>query len=153
MLIPSLFLAVLIQSSEQHPSGVDVGVRSAMIDPPCRSIIGKVKPQCDLPWNLKDEGKLYCGGVSVQHDFINKGRCGVCGDPWSGPHPHQAGGRYATGTIARSYEPGQIIDVNIDLASKYSLAQVEKIFESTEFRYLVNIFSNLGIFYVCHLSK
>ena len=127
MLIPSLFLAILIPYSHQHPSGVDVGVRSVMVDPPCRSIIGKVKPQCDLPWNKEDEGKLYCGGVGVQHNSINKGRCGVCGDAWSGPHHHQAGGQFATGTIARSYEPGQIIDVNINLASKYSLAQVRSL--------------------------
>ena len=125
MLLLPILLTAMIQNSLSHPSGVDVGVRSKMMEPPCRSIIGRVKPQCNIPWNLEDEGKLYCGGVGVQHNFINKGRCGVCGDPWSGPRLHQAGGQFATGTIARSYKPGQIIDVEIDLASKNSLEQVK----------------------------
>merc|ERR1712242_391837 len=62
---------------------------------------------------------LYCGGISVQHNSINKGRCGLCGDSFSGTHPHQAGGRYATGTISRSYMPGQVIDVRVKLVANH----------------------------------
>ena len=41
-----------------------------------------------------DDNELYCGGFSVQW-AENGGRCGVCGDEWAGPHPHQAGGQFA----------------------------------------------------------
>ena len=34
----------------------------------------------------------------------NDGRCGTCGDPYDDPHPeHEAGGKFATGTIVRYY--------------------------------------------------
>jgi len=66
-----------------------------------------------------DHMSLYCGGMSVQHNSINKGRCGLCGDSFSGTHPHQAGGTYATGTISRSYMPGQVIDIELDLVANH----------------------------------
>ena len=63
---------------------------------------------------------LYCGGIAVQHGAVNQGRCGICGDPYTGnSQPHQAGGQFATGTIARSYLPGQIIDIAIDLVANH----------------------------------
>merc|ERR1719422_572966 len=87
-------------------------------EPPSRASIGKLKPQCHLPVNV-DHMSLYCGGLSVQHNSVNQGRCGLCGDSFSGTHPHQAGGMFATGTIARSYMPGQIIDIELDLVANH----------------------------------
>ena len=105
------------------------------LEPPSRPTIGKVKPQCGLEWNY-DHSALYCGGFAVQHNEVNKGRCGICGDPFTGNQPHQAGGkyeliivntpilkftmcRYAKGVIARSYKVGQIIEVWIDLVAHH----------------------------------
>jgi hypothetical protein len=41
---------------------------------------------------------------------MNKGECGVCGDPVNKPkpRPHEAGGQYAKGIIARRYSVGQV---------------------------------------------
>ena len=41
------------------------------------------------------------------------GKCGMCGDPYDGPRNHELGGKYATGTITRTYNMGQIFDVKI----------------------------------------
>jgi hypothetical protein len=41
------------------------------------------------------------------------GKCGMCGDPYDGPRNHELGGKYATGTITRTYSMGQIFDVKI----------------------------------------
>ncbi|KAE8743586.1 hypothetical protein FOCC_FOCC010833 [Frankliniella occidentalis] len=53
----------------------------------------------DTPPDYNDH-ELYCGGFSRQWQR-NKGRCGVCGDPWDTPQPrlHEAGGKYGTGTL------------------------------------------------------
>ena len=69
-----------------------VSCHSIFLEPPSRPTIGKVKPQCQLPWNY-DHSALYCGGFTVQHNDVNLGRCGVCGDPFTGKQPHQAGGK------------------------------------------------------------
>ena len=41
----------------------------------------------------------------LQHQWqVNKGRCGVCGDPWEAtPRPNEQGGKYANGIISRTY--------------------------------------------------
>lgn len=41
-----------------------------------------------------NDHELYCGGFARQHQK-NGGKCGVCGDPWDGPKPNEAGGTYA----------------------------------------------------------
>lgn len=36
---------------------------------------------------------------------LNRGKCGVCGDPWNlrEPRPNEDGGKYGTRTVVRSY--------------------------------------------------
>ena len=57
----------------------------------------------------------------------NGGKCGTCGDPYDDPHPeHEAGGRFATGSIVRYYpEATSHIPVTIDVTAhhkgKYTL--------------------------------
>ena len=53
---------------------------------------GYGRPKCKLLPNY-DDSALYCGGLAVQHNSINKGRCGICGDEFSKNHDHQAGGK------------------------------------------------------------
>lgn len=47
------------------------------------------------------------------------GKCAPCGDPLWGPRLHEAGGKYATGTIARFYAIGQVINVTVELTSNH----------------------------------
>ena len=84
----------------------------------------------DTPENYNDN-ELNCGGAGRQH-ATNGGKCGVCGDSYSGVRLHEAGGKikkmshpwrllknvknlgkYATGTIVKSYVKGSIIDVRV----------------------------------------
>lgn len=48
-----------------------------------------------------------------------KGKCGVCGDPYMGRKLHEAGGKYATGTIAKTYKMGQIIEAKVDITANH----------------------------------
>ena len=73
---------------------------SIFLEPPSRPTLGRVKSQCGLRWNYQ-ENELFCGGISVQHNVVNKGRCGICGDEYSGAHPHQAGGMWVARLTSR----------------------------------------------------
>ena len=60
------------------------------MNPPARQNIGALRPQCRLPINT-DATNVFCGGISVQHNAVNRGRCGICGDEYSAAvKPHQA---------------------------------------------------------------
>ncbi|XP_021357189.1 uncharacterized protein LOC110452820 isoform X2 [Mizuhopecten yessoensis] len=65
-----------------------------------------------------DDNQLFCGGFNRQWK-INGGKCGVCGDPMNGPREHEAGGKYATGTIVRHYSEGQTITVNVQITASH----------------------------------
>jgi len=58
-----------------------------------------------------NDNQCYCGGFIHQKNLGMK--CGICGDAWDQPHPrnHEAGGRWGTGTITKSYKSGQTIKV------------------------------------------
>ena len=65
-----------------------------------------------------------CSGpcFSLQHHWgVNGGKCGICGDAYDRPREHEAGGKYATGTIVRSYRAGQVMPILIQITSKYHL--------------------------------
>ena len=48
------------------------------------------------------------------------GNCGVCGDKYDAhPRPHEAGGKYATGTIVKTYKQGQTITVTVQLTTNH----------------------------------
>ena len=52
---------------------------------------------------------------------INQGKCGLCGDPWNAEvREHEApGGKFATGTVVRSYSPGQIVEVIVEVTANH----------------------------------
>ncbi|KZS12834.1 Uncharacterized protein APZ42_022080 [Daphnia magna] len=84
-------------------------------DPPSRS--SAWRDGFKVPPDYNDtEG--FCGGYERQW-LVNKGKCGVCGDPFDEIiKPHEApGGAFATGTITRTYTEGQVIPVKIDITA------------------------------------
>ncbi|CAC5399938.1 unnamed protein product [Mytilus coruscus] len=85
-----------------------------MIEPPMRSSMWRYGFK--TPKNYNDN-ELNCGGFAKMMD--DGGRCGPCGDPWISPRNNEAGGKYATGTIARHYATGQIINVTVELTSNH----------------------------------
>lgn len=84
-------------------------------EPPNRSSMWRYG--FDTPINY-DDNKLYCGGFDVQWNR-NGGKCGLCGDRWDGPRDNEAGGIYATGTISRHYQEGQIIHAQATLTMQH----------------------------------
>lgn len=67
------------------------------------------------------DNELNCGGFSVQWD-TNKGKCGVCGDPYhfkQGEALYTFPGKYANGTITRTYIEGEEIKVLVDVTSNH----------------------------------
>ncbi|CAG2214485.1 unnamed protein product [Mytilus edulis] len=55
----------------------------------------------------------------VNQYLFQNGKCGVCGDPNQGPKDNEAGGRFATGTIGKTYKTGQVIDVSIQITADH----------------------------------
>ena len=100
-----------------------------MLDPPNRSSMWHYG--FNVPPNYNDNG-LNCGGFTVirifnssifsrffmfhlrvqqvQHNGINQGRCGECGDEWSliRPRSNDEGGLYGTGIIGQTYKQGSV---------------------------------------------
>ncbi|CAF1017090.1 unnamed protein product [Didymodactylos carnosus] len=70
----------------------------------------------NIPANYDDVG-LNCGGLGVQKS--NDGKCGICGDSYSGTRYHETGGKYATGTIVRTYSSGSMIDIKVLLSANH----------------------------------
>ena len=71
------------------------------------------------PPNFNDH-EIYCGGFTRQWQ-TNRGRCGVCGDPWDTPQPrdNEGGGRYGRGTIARVYTAASVIAAKVELTANH----------------------------------
>jgi len=89
----------------------------AMIEPPSRNVESQFG--FDNPFDDDWRG-LNCGGTSFQFNSVNKGRCGICGDPWdANPAKYQAGGKFANGIIVRNYSPGEVIDVVVWLTANH----------------------------------
>ncbi|XP_013418916.1 uncharacterized protein LOC106179736 [Lingula anatina] len=101
-----LVVIVIVQEVKGH---------GRMADPPARNSAWRYG--FNTPPNYSDNG-LYCGGKGRQWN-TNGGKCGICGDPYDGKRDHEAGGRYATGTIVRSYQTGQVIDIEVYLTAAH----------------------------------
>ena len=71
-------------------------------------------------YSILDDNQNYCGGYGVQFGQ-NKGRCGICGDPWNAfPRQHEApNGIYATGIITKTYKQGSFIPVIVDITANH----------------------------------
>ena len=63
-----------------------IGVEShgRLIEPPSRGSMWRYG--FDTPRDYNDH-ECYCGGSGRQWDR-NKGKCGICGDPWDSPQVH-----------------------------------------------------------------
>ncbi|XP_063615493.1 uncharacterized protein LOC134788558, partial [Penaeus indicus] len=87
-----------------------------LVEPPSRASAWRFG--FDVPVDYNDD-ESFCGGV--EHQYQNQsGRCGICGDAWDeNPRPHEAGGKYATGTIVRTYTEGQTITVRVNVTSNH----------------------------------
>ena len=62
IILPTIaILSMILNTADSHV---------IFIEPPSRPTIGKLRPQCNLAWNVDMSG-LYCGGLAVQHNNIN----------------------------------------------------------------------------------
>lgn len=86
-----------------------------LIEPPGRSSMWRYGYR--NPPNYNDN-QLYCGGVQIQYE-VNKGRCGVCGDPFQGPLDNEPGGKYANGIIVHSTTIGAIMPVMVEITAAH----------------------------------
>ena len=104
-------VAILILGVSSYVSG-----HGMMLQPVARnSMWRKGFPN---PRNYNDN-ELNCGGFSTQWSK-NKGKCGICGDPYHvANQPHNDGGKYANGIIAAEYKKGQLIDIEVKLTSNH----------------------------------
>ncbi|XP_052082259.1 uncharacterized protein LOC127719925 [Mytilus californianus] len=104
---------------------ISVSGHGRMIDPPQRSSLWRFYKGQGFEANYNDN-ELFCGGFARQF-YQNDGKCGTCGDPYDGERKNEAGGIYATGFIARRYQKGQDIEVEIQLTANHLGSFVFKI--------------------------
>ncbi|XP_018560915.1 uncharacterized protein LOC108903281 [Anoplophora glabripennis] len=115
-----VFVGLLVREAVGH---------GMMLDPPNRSSVWRVNPRALKDY---DDNSNFCGSAYVQH-YKNGGKCGLCGDSYSDPHPqdNENTGKYGAGLIAGTYEAGSVIDVKIRLTANhlgtftYSLCKLE----------------------------
>ncbi|XP_046834456.1 uncharacterized protein LOC124431076 [Vespa crabro] len=88
-----------------------------LIEPPSRASMWRYG--FDTPHDYNDH-ECYCGGFTRQWQR-NKGKCGICGDPWdsSTPRLHETGGKYGNGVIVRRYRTGSVIPVRVELTANH----------------------------------
>jgi len=67
--------------------------------------------------NWDDDGN-YCGGYTALW-LLNEGKCGICGDSYSGPKDHEVGGKYYSGIIGAKYKQAQVIDILIQISANH----------------------------------
>ncbi|XP_011143909.1 uncharacterized protein LOC105185819 [Harpegnathos saltator] len=94
-----------------------VSAHGRLIEPPSRASMWRYG--FDTPHDYNDH-ECYCGGFTRQWQR-NKGKCGICGDPWdsSTPRLHESGGKYGNGVIVRRYRTGSIIPVRVELTANH----------------------------------
>merc|ERR1712234_25343 len=79
-----------------------------LMDPPSRA--SQWRLGFDNPPDY-DDNQGYCGGKNHENNEMG-GLCGICGDPYDGPWPHQApGGKFANGNIVAQYAQGDMVEV------------------------------------------
>ncbi|XP_041349372.1 uncharacterized protein LOC121368698 [Gigantopelta aegis] len=106
LLIACSFLQLFVFQVQGH---------GILLDPPGRSSLWREGH--DVIPNYQDN-ELFCGGFQNQWE-VHGGKCGLCGDPWQGSRDHEAGGKYATDIIARTYETGETIQVKVDITANH----------------------------------
>ena len=47
------------------------------------------------------------------------GKCGICGDPYDKERKHETGGIFARNITTRTYTPGGVIDVMIQMVANH----------------------------------
>merc|ERR1712183_763592 len=83
-----------------------------LMDPPSRA--SQWRLGFDNPPDY-DDNQGYCGGKNHENNEMG-GKCGICGDPYDGPWPHQApGGKYANGNIVAQYSQGSMVHIKLEL--------------------------------------
>lgn len=50
----------------------------------------------------------------------NKGKCGICGDPFDGPRSHEHGEKYDHKFISRTFKQNEIINVTVEITKDLS---------------------------------
>ncbi|XP_014780426.1 uncharacterized protein LOC106876405 [Octopus bimaculoides] len=108
--ISSIFVVLIVTTSIHQ-----VLPHGRLMDPPARNSMWRFGFPNPVNYN---DNELYCGGKMVQW-MHNKGKCGVCGDPWHGVRHHETGGKYANGIISRSYTEGDNIKVAVHLTANH----------------------------------
>ncbi|XP_059144459.1 uncharacterized protein LOC131931647, partial [Physella acuta] len=113
MFVGTLLMAAILVTS--IPSLTDAHAR--MLDPPSRMsayILG-----FNTPVNFNDH-EMFCGGRAVQWQQ-NGGKCGICGDPWSGPRLYERpdGAMVQHNVITKVYVEGSTITIQTQVTANH----------------------------------
>ena len=68
---------------------------------------------CIIYYGTKSDNILL---FQHQHEVMNHS-CGICGDPYDGERPSEAGGPFANGIIVAYYDKGATIQVQAEITA------------------------------------
>ncbi|VDI03608.1 Hypothetical predicted protein [Mytilus galloprovincialis] len=88
-----------------------------LVEPPGRSSLWRSNSTLQ-PVNENDH-RNNCGGFEKQW-LKNKGKCGICGDPFDGPRDHENGEKYDHKFISRTFKHNEIINVTVEITKNLS---------------------------------
>ncbi|XP_076085054.1 uncharacterized protein LOC143055895 isoform X1 [Mytilus galloprovincialis] len=88
-----------------------------LVEPPGRSSLWRSNSTLQ-PVNENDH-RNNCGGFEEQW-LKNKGKCGICGDPFDGPRDHEHGEKYDHKFISRTFKHNEIINVTVEITKNLS---------------------------------
>ncbi|XP_050347827.1 uncharacterized protein LOC126771774 [Nymphalis io] len=94
---------------------VSVAGHGRVLEPPSRASMWRYGFQTKP--NYDDDG-LNCGGFYRQYN-INRGKCGICGDPYDmkKPRTHEIGGTYGQGIIVAQFRAGQVFTAIVEITA------------------------------------
>ncbi|CAF1031660.1 unnamed protein product, partial [Brachionus calyciflorus] len=95
---------------------LEIKCHGRLVVPPARSTCWREFPQqCKVEFN---DNQMFCGGKETQW-AQNGGKCGICGDNYSGPRKFELGGVGYTGFKVRHYSQGQTINVQVEVTANH----------------------------------
>jgi len=95
---------------------IEINCHGRLLTPAARSSAWRQFP--DLFPAYYDDAQMFCGGVQTLWGK-NGGKCGICGEDYSGVKQFEKGGSMYTGNIVAKYTQGQQIDAVVEITANH----------------------------------
>ncbi len=95
---------------------IQINGHGRLLEPAARTSAWRKWPNL-FPVNY-DDNQMFCGGFDTQHNQ-NGGKCGICGENWSGYKAFEKGGHNYRNLRVANYREGQTIRVTVEITANH----------------------------------